>query len=66
MRALVTTPSSTKLKDIMIRNVQYVRAETDQEEEPATIQMQQTSRNVFGFCGGILRRLSHFQTAHAV
>jgi magnesium transporter len=32
LRALVTTPSSTKLKDIMIRNVQYVRAETDQEE----------------------------------
>jgi len=32
LRALVTTHSSTKLKDIMIRNVQYVRAETDQEE----------------------------------
>lgn len=32
LRALVTTPSSTKLKDIMTRNVQYVRAETDQEE----------------------------------
>ena len=32
LRDLATTPSSTKLKDIMIRNVQYVRAETDQEE----------------------------------
>lgn len=32
LRDLVTTPSSTKLKDIMTRNVQYVRAETDQEE----------------------------------
>ena len=32
LRALVTTHASTKLKDIMIRKVQYVRAETDQEE----------------------------------
>ena len=32
LRALVTTSSSTKLKNIMISNVQYVRAETDQEE----------------------------------
>ena len=32
LRDLVTTHSSTKLKDIMIRKVQYVRAETDQEE----------------------------------
>jgi magnesium transporter len=32
LRALVTTSSSTKLKDLMTRNVQYVRAETDQEE----------------------------------
>lgn len=32
LRALVTTSSSTKLKNIMSRNVQYVRAETDQEE----------------------------------
>ncbi len=32
LRDLVTTHSSTKLKDIMIKKVQYVRAETDQEE----------------------------------
>ena len=32
LRALVTTSSSTKLKNIMTSNVQYVRAETDQEE----------------------------------
>lgn len=32
LRALVTTHSSTKLKDVMIRKVQYVRPETDQEE----------------------------------
>ncbi len=32
LRDLATTPSATKLKDIMIRNFQYVRAETDQEE----------------------------------
>ena len=32
LRALVTTLSSTKLKNIMASNVQYVRAETDQEE----------------------------------
>jgi magnesium transporter len=32
LRALVTTSSSTKLKEIMGKNVQYVRAETDQEE----------------------------------
>jgi magnesium transporter len=32
LRALVTTSASTKLKNIMISNVQYVRAETDQEE----------------------------------
>jgi len=32
LRALVTTSASTKLKNIMISSVQYVRAETDQEE----------------------------------
>jgi len=32
LRALVTTSSSTKLKTIMTTSVQYVRAETDQEE----------------------------------
>ena len=32
LRALVTTSSSKKLKTIMTRNVQYARAETDQEE----------------------------------
>ena len=32
LRDLVTTPPSTKLKDIMIKNVQLVRPETDQEE----------------------------------
>jgi len=32
LRDLATTKSSTKLKNIMIKNVQYVRAETDQEE----------------------------------
>jgi magnesium transporter len=32
LRDLATTPSSTKLKDMMIKNVQQVRAETDQEE----------------------------------
>jgi len=32
LRDLATTPSNTKLKDMMIKNVQYVRAETDQEE----------------------------------
>jgi len=32
LRDLATTPAATKLKDIMIRNFQYVRAETDQEE----------------------------------
>ena len=32
LRALVTTSSSTKLKNIMTSSVQYVRAETDQEE----------------------------------
>ena len=32
LRDLATTPSSTKLEDIMTKNVQYVRAETDQEE----------------------------------
>jgi len=32
LRALVTTSPTTKLKNIMISNVQYVRAETDQEE----------------------------------
>ena len=32
LRALVTTSSTTKLKNIMISNVQHVRAETDQEE----------------------------------
>jgi len=32
LRDLATTPSSTKLKNMMIKNVQYVRAETDQEE----------------------------------
>jgi magnesium transporter len=32
LRDLATTPSSTKLKDMMIKNVQHVRAETDQEE----------------------------------
>jgi len=33
LRDLATTPPRTKLKDIMIKNVQYVRPETDQEEE---------------------------------
>jgi magnesium transporter len=32
LRDLATTPPRTKLKDIMIKNVQYVRPETDQEE----------------------------------
>jgi magnesium transporter len=32
LRDLVTTPPKTKLKDIMIKNVQLVRPETDQEE----------------------------------
>lgn len=32
LRDLATTKSSTKLKEMMIKNVQYVRAETDQEE----------------------------------
>ena len=32
LRDLVTTHASTKLKNIMIKKVQYVRAETDQEE----------------------------------
>jgi len=32
LRDLATTKSSTKLEDMMISNVQYVRAETDQEE----------------------------------
>ncbi len=32
LRALTTTPSSTTLKDIMIKNVHSIRPETDQEE----------------------------------
>ena len=32
LRDLVTTPSETMLKDIMSKNIQAVRAETDQEE----------------------------------
>ena len=32
LRALTTTPSSTKLKDIMIKNIHSIRPETDQEE----------------------------------
>jgi magnesium transporter len=32
LRDLATTPPRTKLRDIMIKNVQYVRPETDQEE----------------------------------
>ena len=32
LRALATTPSDTKLKDIMIKRVHSVRPETDQEE----------------------------------
>ena len=32
LRALTTTPSSTKLKDIMIKNVHSIRPETDQED----------------------------------
>lgn len=32
LRDLATTPPRTKLKDFMIKNVQYVRPETDQEE----------------------------------
>tara|TARA_B100001079_G_scaffold117216_1_gene100809 strand:- start:3011 stop:4381 length:1371 start_codon:yes stop_codon:yes gene_type:complete len=32
LRALTTTPSTTKLKDMMIKNVHSVRPETDQEE----------------------------------
>ena len=32
LRALTTTPSSTKLKDIMIKNIHSIRPETDQED----------------------------------
>ena len=32
LRILTTTPSTTKLKDIMIKNVHTIRPETDQEE----------------------------------
>jgi magnesium transporter len=32
LRALTTTPSTTKLKDMMIKNVHSIRPETDQEE----------------------------------
>ena len=32
LRALTTTPSSTNLKDIMIKNVHSIRPETDQED----------------------------------
>ncbi len=32
LRALTTTPSSTRLKDIMIKNIHSIRPETDQED----------------------------------
>ena len=32
LRTLTTTPSSTKLKDIMIKNIHSIRPETDQED----------------------------------
>ena len=32
LRALTTTPSSTKLKDMMIKNIHSIRPETDQED----------------------------------
>ena len=32
LRDLVTTPSETMLKDVMSKNIQAVRADTDQEE----------------------------------
>jgi magnesium transporter len=32
LRALTTTPSTTKLKDIMIKNIHSIRPETDQED----------------------------------